>query len=125
MGLEPGRRLVMRFKAGPEHSASHLGSGGEVLSTPSLIAFMERACKALAEPLPEGQTTVGVRVDVYHLRAAPIGAEIEVSATLLSADGRRLTFWVEAFRGNERIGQGIHERRIIDEGEFLKGLKGS
>ncbi len=115
----------MRFKAGPEHSASHLGSGAEVLSTPSLISFMERACKALAEPLPKGQTTVGVRIDVHHLRAAPIGAEIEVKATLLSIDGRRLVFWAEAFRDGERIGQGIHERRIIDEDEFLKGLRGS
>ena len=113
----------MRFKTGPEHSASHLGSGADVLSTPSMICFMERACKALAEPLPEGQTTVGVRVDVHHLRAAPIGAEIEVRAALLSADGRRLVFWVEALWDGERIGQGIHERRIVDEGEFLKGLR--
>jgi len=123
--LEAGRRLVMRFRTGPEHSASHLGSGAEVLSTPSMVSFMERACKALADRLPEGQTTVGVRVDIYHLRAAPIGAEIEVSAALLSADGRRLVFWVEAFSDGERIGQGIHERRIVDEEEFLKGLKRS
>ncbi len=123
--LTKGIKYVKKFKPGPQHSAKHVGSGNvEVLSTPSMIAFMEETCKEVIEPyLPSNKTTVGTLVNIKHMAAAPIGEEIEVRAELLSIDRNRLTFWVEAWWGGRKIGQGIHERAIIDKEEFLSRLK--
>jgi len=124
-GLVKGLVHTKRFVVKEEHAASHLGSGDvAVLSTPSMILFMESTALELAQKyLPEGKTTVGVGVDVRHLRAAPIGAEVEVRAELLSVDGRRLLFWVEAWWNGKKIGHGVHERAIVDREEFLAKLR--
>lgn len=124
-GLVKGLVHSKRFVVGEEHTASHLGSGDvAVLSTPSMILFMESTALELAQRyLPEGKTTVGIGIDVRHLRAAPVGAEIEVRAELLSVDGKRLVFWVEAWWGDKKIGHGVHERAIVDKEEFLSRLR--
>jgi fluoroacetyl-CoA thioesterase len=124
-GLVKGVSLTKKFVVREEHSAKHLGSGDvAVLSTPSMILFMENTALELAQRyLPEGKTTVGIGVDVRHLRAAPVGAEIEVRAELLSVDGKRLVFWVEAWWGDKKIGHGLHERAIVDREEFLQKVK--
>jgi predicted thioesterase len=77
---------------------------------------MERAaCAAVAGRLAEaGQTTVGVRLDVRHLAPSPPGASITARAELTEVDGRRLVFRVEAFDSREQIGDGTHERSIVD-----------
>jgi len=126
-GLVKGLTHSKRFVVREEHTATHLGSGDvAVLSTPSMILFMESTALELAQRyLPEGKTTVGVGVDVRHLRAAPVGAEIEVRAELLSVDGNRLVFWVEAWWGDKKIGHGVHERAIVDREAFLARLKKS
>jgi len=126
-GLIPGLRFIRRFKTLPEHSAKHVGSGDvEVLSTPSMIAFMEEASRLVVEDkLPHGFTTVGTLVNVRHLAAAPIGDEVEIRGILLSVDGRRLTFWVEAWWRDKKIGQGVHERTIVNREEFLNRLRES
>jgi len=127
-GLVKGLTHSKKFIVGREHTAIHLGSGDvAVLSTPSMILFMESTALELARRhLPEDKTSVGVGVDVRHLRAAPVGAEIEVRAELLSIDGNRLVFWVEAWWGDKKIGHGVHERAIVDKEEFLaRAQKGS
>ena len=126
-GLVKGLTHSKRFVVREEHTATHLGSGDvAVLSTPSMILFMESTALELAQRyLPEGKTTVGVGIDVRHLRAAPVGAEIEVRAELLSVDGNRLVFWVEAWWGDKKIGHGVHERAIVDREAFLARLKKS
>ncbi len=123
--LVKGLKYVKKYIPGPQHSAKHVGSGNiEVLSTPSMIAFMEETCKESVEPyLPEGKTTVGTLVNVRHLTAAPIGEEIEVRSELLSIDKNRLTFWVEVFWRGRKVGHGIHERAIVDKEEFVSRLK--
>ena len=122
--LSRGLRFSKKFKVTREHTAKHLGSGNvEVLSTPSLILFMEETCRDFTDRyLPEEQTTVGTVVNIRHMKAAPVGAEIEVRAELLSIDGRKLTYWVEAWWGNKKIGQGIHERAIVNKREFMESL---
>ncbi|MCD6341219.1 MAG: thioesterase family protein [Desulfurococcales archaeon] len=122
--LSKGLKFSKKFKVTEEHTAKHLGSGDvEVLSTPSLILFMEEACRAFTdEYLPEEQTTVGTMVNIRHMKAAPVGAEIEVRAEVLSIDGRRLTYWVEAWWGDKKIGQGVHERVIVNRKEFMEAL---
>jgi fluoroacetyl-CoA thioesterase len=96
--------------------ASALGSGAvQVLSTPSMIALMENAAaQAVASVLPPGQTTVGTRLEIRHLAATPTGLEVRARAELLEVEGRKLTFTVEAFDSQEKIGEGTHERMVID-----------
>ncbi len=101
--------------------ASAVGSGGlDVFSTPSLIALMENAARSAVEPLlPPDQTTVGVRVDVRHLAASPPGELVRARAELTEVDGRRLVFHVEAFDSHEKIGEGTHERMVVDPARLL------
>ncbi len=123
--LEPGVKNRRIFKVGEEHIASFLGSGDvSVLSTPSMIAFMEETCRTSVEDkLEEGKTTVGTRVEISHLRAAPLGAEIEVTSELVEVDGRRLRFRVEAYWNGKKIGEGFHERFIVDRDRFLSKIQ--
>jgi fluoroacetyl-CoA thioesterase len=101
--------------------ASSVGSGAlDVFSTPSLIALMERAARDAVETLLDaGQITVGVHVDVRHLAATPLGAEVVARAELVEIDSRRLVFHVEAFDPQEKIGEGTHERAIVDPDRLL------
>ena len=107
-GLEGERKYTVK----EEHTAKFLGSGDvSVLSTPSMIMMMENAARLLVEEyLPEGYTTVGTRVEVSHLRAAPLGAEITVKVKLIEVSGRK-------------IGEGQHERFIVNREKFLKKVK--
>ncbi|MBV9579557.1 MAG: thioesterase family protein [Chloroflexi bacterium] len=97
--------------------ASAVGSGSlAVLATPWLVALMERAaCAAVEGRLDSpGQTTVGVRLDIRHLAASPLGAEVRARAEVTEVDGRRLVFRVAAYDAQEQIGEGVHERAIVD-----------
>ncbi len=127
MSFTPGMRYVRSYVTTSQHSAKHLGSGSlEVLSTPSMILFMEDTCRAFVEGyLSENQATVGTHVDVYHVRPAHIGSEVEIRSTLVQVDGRKLVFWVEAWSTGELIGYGIHERAVVDKEKFMSRLKGS
>lgn len=123
--LPVGVELSRKYTVASEHTAKFLGSGDvEVLSTPSMIAFMENTAREVAQKyLPENLTTVGTRVDVKHLSPAPRGAEIVVYAKLVQQDRRRLMFEVRAFWGNELIGEGTHERFIVDREKFLSKIR--
>jgi fluoroacetyl-CoA thioesterase len=107
-----------------EMTAKHLGSGSaEVLSTPTMILLMEEAARILAEEyLPEGKTTVGVAVNVRHVRAVPLGEKVVVRAEVMAVEGKRVMYWVEAKWKNRLVGYGYHERAIIDIEEFNKKL---
>jgi fluoroacetyl-CoA thioesterase len=101
--------------------ASAVGSGGlDVLSTPSMIALMENAaCRAVDSRLPPGQTTVGTRLDVRHLAASAHGVAIRARAELVEVHGRQLIFSVEAFDAQEKIGEGTHERAVVERTRLL------
>jgi fluoroacetyl-CoA thioesterase len=91
----------------------HMGGDG-VLSTPSMIALMERASiQAVQDHLPEGHTTVGFEVHVKHFGATPKGKKVTVRAELLEVDGRKLRFKVEAHDEDKKVGDGTHRRAII------------
>ena len=101
--------------------ASAVGSGNlDVFATPAMVAMMESAAiQALAGHLPPEQTSVGVRVDIRHLAATPPGVEVRARAELVELEGRRLMFRVEAFDNHERIGEGSHERAVVDPQRLL------
>jgi fluoroacetyl-CoA thioesterase len=89
-----------------------------VLSTPGMIAKMERCAAMLAlEHLPEGQATVGFEVCVKHVAGASSGAACTARAVLLEiADERKLRFEIEVREGERMIGLGTHERRVVQRG---------
>lgn len=96
--------------------------GAKVLSTPGMIAVMERNSAVLSyQNLPAGRATVGFEVCVKHVAAASEGARCEVRSTLREiVDGRKLRFEVEIREGKRTIGVGTHERRVIDVGQLGK-----
>lgn len=106
-------------------TAKHMGSGTlAVLATPSMIALMEGTShQAVAPFLAPGQSTVGVLVNVRHLAATPLGMPVRIHSELIAVEGRKLTFAVEAYDTLEKIGEGTHERFIIDLARFEDRLK--
>jgi fluoroacetyl-CoA thioesterase len=120
-GLVGERRIVVSDK----YSARHLGSGNVmVLATPAMIMLMEQTAMKSVDPLlPVDQNTVGVRVDVAHLGATPLGTTVRIRTELLEVEGRRLKFRVEAFDEVEKVGEGLHERFIIDLERFQQKLQ--
>jgi fluoroacetyl-CoA thioesterase len=117
--LEPGVERSDEFTVeGPLTTDVGGTIGASVLSTPGMIAMMERNSAILAyENLPEGKATVGFEVCVKHVAAAAEGATCTVRSKLLEVvDGRKLRFEVEVSEGERTIGVGTHERRAIDVG---------
>lgn len=125
IGLAKGLHKELRALVSREMTAKHLGSGSaEVLSTPTMILLMEEVARRLAdEHLPEGKTTVGVAVNVRHVKAVPVGEEVVVRAEVMAVEGRRVMYWVEARWGDKLVGYGYHERAVIDVEEFSKRLE--
>jgi fluoroacetyl-CoA thioesterase len=117
--VEPGLERAMQFTVEDRLVTDVGGSiGVRVLSTPGMIAMMERNSALLSyENLPEGKATVGFEVCVKHVAAAAEGATCIASSKLKEvADGRKLRFEVEVREGERTIGVGTHERRVIDVG---------
>lgn len=94
------------------------------LSTPNMILWMEMTARDTVLPhLAPGQDTVGVLVNVKHLASTPVGMKVIFLATLTAIEGRRLTFAVEAHDEKEKIGEGTHQRFVIDVARFAERLK--
>lgn len=108
-----------------ENSISFLDTqGARVLGTPYLIGHLEMTARDSVKPfLDEGFDTVGIRVDVRHLAATPLGMHVTFRSELTGVDDRRLTFKVEAFDDREKIGEGAHERAIINVARFAARLQ--
>lgn len=103
-----------------ELTAAHLGSGAvAVFATPEMVRLMEHAAvNSLEHHLAPGQQSVGTSVNIKHLAATPVGATVTARAELVSVDGRRLLFKVSAHDGIDLIGEGLHERAVIDLAKF-------
>ena len=103
------------------NTASALGSGGiDVYATPAMIALMEKAAmNAVQSALAEGLSTVGTMVNIKHMAATPVGMTVTAKAELTEIAEKRLLFKVEAFDGKDKIGEGIHERFIINVEKFI------
>ncbi|CAL8980287.1 MULTISPECIES: thioesterase family protein [Rhodoplanes] len=106
------------------HTAAAVGSGGvAALATPVMVTLMEAAAvDALAGALPEGRQSVGVKLDVDHRAATPVGLRVEAEATLVAVAGRTLTFRVVARDAVEIVGEGTHVRAVIDAARFDERL---
>ena len=104
------------------NTAAAIGSGAlPVFSTPHMIALMETASMdAIAQCLEDGQGSVGVRINVAHLAATPMGMTVRAESTLTKVEGRMLNFEVKAWAGDELIGEGTHQRCIVFNGRFME-----
>jgi fluoroacetyl-CoA thioesterase len=124
VGIQPGLIGEVRLIVADEHTAQHLGSGAvKVLATPQMVLLMERAgVAAVDQLLPDGHRTVGAHLDIRHLAPTPVGFEVRATARLIEVDDRRLTFRVEVheepFGEDQLVGEGIHQRAIIDVNRF-------
>lgn len=120
--MKTGDIYTMTHIVSENETAEVLGSGGlPVYSTPSMICLMELAAFKLAEN--HGYQTVGTKVNINHLRASLPGTEIIVEAVLQEMEGRRLSYKVTVKDALGIIGDGLHERFIIDPDRFMAKLK--
>lgn len=109
-----------------QQTAKYLGSGElAVFATPCMIALMENTAYKSVQPfLDPGQGTVGTLLNVKHLAATPVGMEVRCETKLIEIDRKRLVFEVEAFDACGLIGEGTHERFIIDNQKFMQKANG-
>lgn len=109
----------------PEMSAARVGSGlVEVFATPMMVALIEQTCLESVLPhLEEGQGTVGTLVNVSHVSATPVGQRVWCESELVEVDRRRLVFSVKAYDEAGLIGEGTHERFVIDTARFMEKLQ--
>lgn len=120
--LKPGLKGKANFNVTENFLASHVGSGlVNVLSTAIMIGGMEQAAVAAVQHfLAEGFTSVGVHADISHKAATPVGMRTDYEAELLqiSENGKFLTFRVTAYDEKELIGEGLHQRVIVNKDKF-------
>ena len=121
MELKKGIKNKKELTVTGEYTADAWGSGGlPVFATPAMIALMEMTAWESVEPcMEEGYSTVGTHLDVSHLSASPVGSHITCESELVEVDGRRLVFKVSASDDAGLIGEGMHERFIINTEKFM------
>ena len=109
---------------GETNTAIAMKSGSlPVFATPSMIALMEQAASELLDGcIDEGQTSVGTMINVKHLVASPMGAQITATATVIEVLGRKIEFSVTATDGKNEIGKGTHTRMIVDAEKFMSRI---
>jgi predicted thioesterase len=119
--IEVGLKGAVTLVVADHDTAIALRSGSvPVLATPRVIALVEEAtCVALAAHLPEGCTTVGMRVQVDHLQPTAVGGTVEAEAVLEKIEGRRLTFSVSASDAKGLVAAGRVTRVLVEVERFL------
>ena len=120
--METGICGVQTIAVAEQQTAKHLGSGElAVFATPCMIALMENTAYKSVQPyLEPGQGTVGTLLNVKHLAATPVGMEVRCETKLIEVDRKRLVFEVKAFDACGLIGEGVHERFIVDNQRFMQ-----
>src|SRR5690242_7099874 len=122
--LPLGTKGEQKLLVTSEVAISFLGlENARVLSTPHMIGFMERTCRDTVLPLLDpGHDTVGTHVNVAHLAAAPLGMTVTFTCEVTGVTERRIQFRVEAWDEKEKIGEGAHERAIINVAKFTSKM---
>ena len=118
--LETGIKGTRTITVDEENTAKAMGSGTlDVFATPALIALMEETCwRSVANELEEGSGTVGTLLEIKHTAPTPVGMKVTCESTLTEVDGRRLVFEVIARDAKGVVGEGKHERFIIQNEKF-------
>ncbi|MFA9424385.1 MAG: thioesterase family protein [Sedimentibacter sp.] len=121
IGLKNKQEIIVSIN----DTAKKFGSGAaEVYATPMMIGLMESASmNAVKQFLPKGFSTVGISVNIKHMSATAVGKKVWAQAELVEIDRKRLVFKVDAYDEDKKIGEGTHERFIIEEAKFMSNLK--
>lgn len=124
--IEEGIKGEAGLTVSDENTAISMGSGTlPVFATPAMAALMEKACAESVEPLlGEGNTSVGVFMELHHVSASPVGSVVTCESILSRVDGRKLKFTVKAYDEGGLIGDGLHERVIVDAERFMSKANG-
>lgn len=117
--MEIGKTATASTIVKDSNTAKAVGSGDlDVFSTPMMVALMEEAaCNTL-----EGQSSVGTHINIEHIAASPLGAEITATATITAVEGRKITYDITARDKKNEIGKGTHIRFIVDPERFMAKL---
>jgi fluoroacetyl-CoA thioesterase len=123
--LQAGMSGEASIVVADEHTAPRVGSGRvHVLATPVMINLIEAAAlEAIERFLPEGYQSLGTVLNVRHIAATPVGMRATATAEVLRVDGRTVYFRVEAKDENELIGDGTHERVVVNVAKFAERVK--
>ncbi len=118
--LKPGLAGRASLRVGEEHTAPRIGSGKvHVLATPVMINLIEAAAlDAIERLLPPGYQSLGTLLEVRHIAATPVGMQVTASAEVVAVEGRKVRFRVEARDERDLIGDGVHERVIVNVSKF-------
>jgi len=118
--LEPGLTGTATLVVGPEHTAPRVGSGRvPVLATPVMINVIEAAAlNAIEHLLPAGYQSLGIHLDVRHFAATPVGLTVTANAEVIAVEGRTIAFRVDARDEREPIGDGMHQRVVVNVARF-------
>jgi len=118
--LKPGLKGTSQLLVAEEHTAPRVGSGRvHVLATPVMINVIEAAALAAIEHLlPQGYQSLGTRLDVRHFAATPVGMRVRAEVEVDKVEGRSVTFRVSVADEKEPIGDGTHERMVVNVSRF-------
>lgn len=124
--LAPGLSGTAHAQTDNTNTAEALGSGRlAVFGTPAMLALMEQAaCNAVCDALAPGTSTVGAAMTIAHASPTPTGMQVRAEATLVSVEGRKLTFQCKAFDAAGEIGSCEQTRYLIDEAKFMEKATG-
>lgn len=124
MELVEGIKGIKKIKVEDKDTAARYGSGLiEVFATPAMIGLMETTAQlSVQEYLPKGMITLGIEVNVKHLKATPVGMNVSCETFLTKIEGKKLTFEVKATDEVGEIGNGTHIRYIVDAAKFMEKL---
>jgi predicted thioesterase len=125
ISLKPGMTGRASLRVAEEHTAPRVGSGRvHVLATPVMINLIEAAAlDAIEAALPAGYQSLGTRLDVRHVAATPVGMQVVANAEVVAVEGRTVRFRVEARDERESIGDGTHERVVVNVAKFDERIR--
>jgi len=125
LNLPSGLKGVAELVVGEQHTAPRVGSGRiRVLATPVMINLIEAAALAAVEQsLPEDHQSLGTHLDITHVAATPVGMRVKATAEVLRVEGRTIYFTVRAEDERELIGEGTHERVVVNLARFDKRVQ--
>ncbi len=126
LNIPAGLTGVAEMVVGEQHTAPRIGSGRiRVLATPVMIQLIESAALAAVEQsLPEEHQSLGTHLDITHIAATPVGMRVRATAEVTRVEGRTIYLKVRAEDERELIGEGTHERVVVNLERFDKRIQG-
>lgn len=122
--LKEGMKNIKGLTVSENDTAKKFASGTlEVFATPAMAALMEDTAKSMVDPyLPDGYTTVGIELNIKHIKATPVGMKVRCETELIKIEDKRLQFKADVWDEKGKIGEGFHTRYIVNEERFLSRL---